>query len=112
MLDPVLQRHQASLSGSAYITFQLSRVETARIKKIEVSDKARIGKFDVGLYGVLPGMFESTVPDFLNVDREQSVTLTGLPLGEQLYTARGSQGLALGSYIARQIGAYDTRSAK
>ncbi len=70
MLDPVLQRHQASLSGSAYITFQLSRVEAARIKKIEVSDKARIGKFDVGLYGVLPSMFESTVPDFLNVDRE------------------------------------------
>lgn len=62
----------------------------------------------MGVYGVMPSMFEATVSDFLNVDLTQSPTLTGLPLGEQVYTPRGSQGFLLGSYLARQIGAYNT----
>jgi hypothetical protein len=63
---------------------------------------------EVGVYGVMPGMFESTIKDFLEVDFQQSKrTLTGTDLSEQLYTPRGSQGFAIGSYLARQIGAYD-----
>lgn len=86
----------------------MARFDDAGIDTLEVSDQARINMIEVGVYGVMPGMFESTIKDFLEVDLEQSKrTLTGSDLTEQLYSARGSQGFAIGSYLARQIGAYD-----
>jgi hypothetical protein len=57
-------------------------------------------------------MFESTVEDFLKLDYTQSKLLSGIPLGEQLYTARGSQGFAIGSFLSRSIGGYDRTSKK
>ena len=90
------------------MSFQLSKYFQSSIRSLQVSDRARINQNNVGVYGVMPSMFEATVSDFLNVDLTQSPTLTGLPLGEQVYTPRGSQGFLLGSYLARQIGAYNT----
>ena len=68
----------------------MSRYQDANIKKLEVSDRARINLQDVGIYGVLPSLFESTVEDFIDIEVDQSVLIKGSPLGEQLYTARGS----------------------
>lgn len=48
-----------------------------------MSDQARINPVDVGVYGVMPGLFKSTIDDFLEVDYEQSKrTLTGTDLTE------------------------------
>ncbi len=86
----------------------MARVKDAEINTLELSDQARINMIDVGVYGVMPGLFASTIDDFLEVDYEQSKrTITGSDLIEQLYTSRGSQGFAIGSYLARQIGAYN-----
>jgi GNAT superfamily N-acetyltransferase len=52
----------------------------------------------VGLYAVTPSVFETTRPDFLTVYHQES----GLPLGEQLYTASGSQGMGIGTYLAER----------
>ena len=90
VLDPVFYEHRDKLKGFAYITDQLSRFTDAKVKKLEMSDSARINLQDVGVYGVLPSIFDSTVTDFLKLDYDQSVLLSGLPLGEQLYTPRGS----------------------
>lgn len=38
--------------------------------------------------------------------------MTGTDLTEQLYTPRGSQGLAVGSFVARDVGAYDPTTSK
>ena len=70
-----------------------------------MSDRAHINEFDVGVYGIMPSMFDATVSDFLNIDDSQSPTLTGLRLGEQVFTPKGSQGFLNGSYISKQIGA-------
>jgi hypothetical protein len=48
-----------------------------------VSDQARINAIDVGVYGVMPGFFKSTIDDFLTLDYEQSKNaLTGSDLTE------------------------------
>ena len=108
VFDPILRRNEDKIESFSYITFQLARVKDAEINTLELSDQARINMIDVGVYGVMPGLFASTIDDFLEVDYEQSKrTITGSDLIEQLYTSRGSQGFAIGSYLARQIGAYN-----
>lgn len=42
-------------------------------------------------------MFESTINDFLDINFQSSTS--GLSLSEQLFTARGSQSVAVGSYV-------------
>ena len=51
------------------------------------------------VFGVSPTQFEATRSDFLEVRHQDS----GLPLGEQVYTARGSQSGSLGTYVANQL---------
>ena len=102
IFDPILRRNQDKVESFSYVTFQLARKEGAQVNSLQVSDQARINMIDVGVYGVMPGLFKTTIDDFLEVDYEQSKrTLTGLDLTEQLFSARGSQGLAIGSYLAR-----------
>lgn len=54
-----------------------------------------------------PGHFNTTLPDFLSIDNDQSTIMTGTDITEQLYAARGSQGFGIGSYVARQVGVFD-----
>lgn len=55
-----------------------------------------MNQFPVAIYAVQPSVFEVSTDDFLNLFSEES----GLPLGEQLYTASGSQGAGISTYIA------------
>lgn len=73
---------------------------TLRIKGIEAGDRARQKDFSSQVYGVMPGVFEAMISDFVMVGSEN--TTTALSLGEQLYTARGSQGVGIGTIIAKQ----------
>lgn len=91
IFDPILRRNQDKVESFSYVTFQLARKEGAQVNSLQVSDQARINMIDVGVYGVMPGLFKTTIDDFLEVDYEQSKrTLTGLDLTEQLFSARGS----------------------
>lgn len=49
-------------------------------------DYARMYKHNLGMYAVTPFIFETTGDTFMDLYYEDS----GLMLGEQLYTARGS----------------------
>lgn len=90
MFDPILSRHMDTIKSFSYVASQLSRLPSANIKALQVSDRARINLVNVGVYGVMPSMFDSTVSDFLDINYAQSPLLTGTKLAEQLYTARGS----------------------
>ena len=43
------------------------RTDKAQIPSVEVSDKAKIEKFKVGMYGTSPSVFDTTDPRFLYV---------------------------------------------
>lgn len=60
-----------------------------------MSDNARLNNLDVGFYGVQPSIFDATVPEFLRLSFKSDSTLS---IGEQLYTAKGSQGVGTGQY--------------
>jgi hypothetical protein len=51
-----------------------------------ITDLTQLIQYPVGFYAVQPNVFEVSKPDFLSVYSQES----GLPLGEQLYTAKGS----------------------
>jgi hypothetical protein len=42
VMDPIFYSHRDKIKGFAYITYQLSRFEDAKISKLELSDRARI----------------------------------------------------------------------
>lgn len=86
-IDPVLQKYSNYIEGFAYVTPDLKNDPEAHILKLESSDKARIDKDDVGIYGIQPGMFEATVNDFLVLEYQSN---SSLPIAEQLYSAKGS----------------------
>ena len=47
-------------------------------------------------------MFDTALEDFMST---KVVTDSALSLGEQLYSARGSQSIAVGSYVADTVNA-------
>ena len=82
IMESVISRHLDKIQSFAYVTAQLSRFQQANIKSLQVSDRARINLVNVGVYGVSPGLFTTTINDFLDIDYEQSPLLTGVPLAE------------------------------
>ena len=50
----------------------------------------------VGIYASQPSVFGALLDDFMSINWE---TNSGLDYGEQLYTARGSQSAAVGSFL-------------
>lgn len=82
IMESVISRHLDKIQSFAYVTAQLSRFQQANIKSLQVSDRARINLVNVGVYGVSPGLFTTTINDFLDIDYEQSPLLSGVPLAE------------------------------
>ena len=64
-----------------------------------ITDLTQLIQYQVGFYAVQPNVFEVSKPDFLSVYSQES----GLPLGEQLYTAKGSQSIGIGTYQSWQF---------
>ena len=60
------------------------------------SDAARINSLPVGIYGVQPNVFNIAISDFLDVQYRTESTLN---VSDQLYSAKGSQSVAVGSYV-------------
>jgi hypothetical protein len=59
-----------------------------------LSDPTQLIKYPIGFYAVQPNAFDVARKDYLSVYESDS----GLPFAEQLYTARGSQSVGLGTY--------------
>lgn len=88
----------------AYVTPQLLNADIYNYDKITqatvASDVARIKTQPVGIYGVQPSIFESLLPDFLDVNYKSN---SALSMGEQLYTPRGSQSFGSGKYLQDEL---------
>jgi hypothetical protein len=67
-MDDFIYMHKDKIQNFAYISTQLSRYDFARIKELKVSDRARLIPYDVGVYGIIPSMFDTTIKDFMNLD--------------------------------------------
>ena len=50
----------------------------------------------MNIYGVQPSLFNATIDEFLKVKWQGK---SALPLADQLYSPRGSQSIAVGSYV-------------
>jgi len=57
---------------------------------------------DARIIGVSPSIFDATLSQFIKTEKVDEES--ELPLGEQLYTARGSQSLILGEYFRENLG--------
>lgn len=70
-----------------------------KIGDLRTRDLSRTGSQIVRVYGVGPRIFESSHNQVISI--EQQNRTTGLGLGEQLYTARGSQSAGISQLTAR-----------
>ncbi|CDW77763.1 family protein [Stylonychia lemnae] len=98
VVDPILQKYSDLVDSYAYITGSLASIDDAKISDIEISDKGKVNPNRMQIYGVTPSIYDATISDFLVKGTYNEST--GLPFGEQLYTARGSQGIGMSSVIA------------
>jgi hypothetical protein len=94
--DQLLRSYEDQIENFAYVTFDMKKVPENNIFKQQSSDNARINGFSIDIYGVQPSMFNSTLDDFLKVSWQGK---SALSLGEQFYTAKGSQSVAVGEFI-------------
>lgn len=87
-MDPILLKYADLIDSHAYITYQLSVINSAQISQIELSDIGKVNKFKSHMYGVGPYIYDALIDDFLIKGSYNEST--GLIFGEQLYTARGA----------------------
>lgn len=72
----------------AWITQDYHNLQDLKISDLRTRDLGRTGEQIVRVYGVSPRLFESSHNQVIKIDQRNRST--GLSLGEQLYTARGS----------------------
>jgi len=94
-IEPIIARNMDKISSFSWVTADIVNFEGNQVKDVYLSDFSRLNKKYTGTYGVTPNVFSSTINTFLDVNYENGTT--GLSLGEQLYTARGSQGVGIGA---------------
>src|SRR5206468_2926096 len=94
-LEKVLKKHQSELSAFTYLTFDLSALGSSASTATVLSDRSRLSENEVAVYGVLPSCFDATLDQFLTIGNQNKST--GLNIAEQLFTARGSQGVGVSS---------------
>lgn len=95
--DKIFARNAENIESFAYVTPDLKNIPDAGVLNQKCSDNARINNLNIDMYGLQPSMFDSTINDFLDVNYQSPTS--GLTLSEQLFTARGSQSVAVGSYV-------------
>lgn len=98
--DPIFKRNTDIISQFSYIPPDAKNINEAQINKFSSTDKAKIEKISTNVYGVQPNIFEATLPDFI---KPHYTTGSALSLGDQLYTARGSQSAGMGAYVAEKL---------
>lgn len=97
--DSILMSHMDKIEDFAWISYDLSRQPLSNSKDIIASDLPQIETFKMGFYAVTPYIYQTTGARFLEFYyRDKS---TGLTVGEQLYTPRGTQGVGISTIVAK-----------
>mmetsp|Transcript_18017 Transcript_18017/g.30686 ORF Transcript_18017/g.30686 Transcript_18017/m.30686 type:complete len:557 (+) Transcript_18017:920-2590(+) len=86
-LEKVVMKNMDIIESFSFVTPDLRNVELASVTDIQASDHARINSLTASVFGIMPSQFESSLSDFMDVNYQSD---SGLPLGEQLYSAKGS----------------------
>ena len=94
--DPILRNHAGNIESFAYWSSELHGDPEYGVLDTVVSDKAKVNAERVNVQGMQPTTFDVTLKDYLSLDYTSG---SGLSLGEQLYSKRGSQSVAVGSYL-------------
>lgn len=85
----------------SWVSAPLHQYENSVVNKVTLNDLQHRSEMDQDFHGIMPNYFKTTIPDFTSVFNDYEPAdqyLYGvpydseLPLGEQLYTPRGSQG--------------------
>jgi hypothetical protein len=86
-MDSILKKYDKKIDSFTYVTFVSDRISKKYSPRSPyIGDSTRLLQYDIGIYGVLPDIFDTGANEFLSVSSQES----GLPLGEQLYSARGT----------------------
>ena len=103
--DPIMKKHENLIHSFAYITPEIKNVmKYSKTTTIKATNVARTYEKEIKVYGVMPSMFDATEEEY-TVMSTQDQHPSNLSLGEQLYSARGSQGVGTGMYIASRCSA-------
>ncbi len=90
-----INAHPEVVKDYSVASFPPTRMDNNEVSGTTMSDDSRIATITIGLYAVSPHVFRPLLSDFLRV---HSRTDSALSLGEQLYTARGSQSFGTGYF--------------
>lgn len=83
-IDPVIKKHEQYIESWTYVTLPGHKLKP--FGGVRATDPARLRQFDSFLFGVQPGIFNTTTMTYVDIEMQHS----GLMIGEQLYTASGS----------------------
>ena len=82
--EGVLRRHTSQIEEFTWIPMVIDKFSTT--KHTLIMDLSRMTSYQTGFYAIQPNAFKTASSEFLDVHHQDS----GLSIGEQLYTARGS----------------------
>jgi hypothetical protein len=97
-IDGLLEKNKDKIKSFSWVTSDLARQDQLDLTSIMAGDYARLQQVEIGMYAASPDIFSATLADFLQMNYRGN---SGLSYGEQLYTARGSQGGAVGSFVTQ-----------
>lgn len=76
VFEKVFKNNTDIIQEFSWITPDIKNHPPAKISGDKVSDKARINGMGVGIYGVQPNIFKTTVQDFLKLNWRSSSALS------------------------------------
>jgi len=97
------EKLQGVVDSYAWMTVDLGDfLRDRNYKGVQISHKGKLYNVNGRILGVSPTIFEASLSQFLKLDHYDKET--ALSLGEQLYTARGSQSVILGEFYRENLG--------
>jgi len=101
-IEKVLDNNKNLIDGYSWVPQKLSNSPKLKMRENYIMDYARLYRYVVNLIALPPNFFEITNKNFLQIGNQNKSS--DLALAEQLYTPRGSQSLATGSFIRDELG--------
>lgn len=99
ILDPIIKSID-KVDKHLWVSFEAQRDEESNVATAFFYDRAKTQEQKVKVVGVTPELYEVTGYDYVDKYWQSN----GMPEGELLYTAGGSQGVAMSTFTAKSLG--------
>lgn len=83
------------MEAFTWVSFEATRQATYAGQTSSIMDISQVQSHNMRLYSIMPSTFDVLSKDLQVVSYQAS----GLSFGEQMYTARGSQSVIIGTYF-------------